>query len=215
MAEHGTAPAALADLVPKYFDSEPKNPVTGEAFPYTREGKMPRLGAQTTQVALVTKPGEKDGKDSGKSVIGASPDFVNPNEMQVDDFVYDKTGKRDPFEPFDVSETPKPIEGSSLVTYTLGQLRLAAVLKAPTGENKGIVEDAQGRGYTVTVGTRIGSEGGVIVAIEPDRLKIVNTTVDFTGAETQTAVEMKINQAGPSGKKPSAVIPEKKTKAPR
>ena len=41
MANNGTAPAHLNELVPKYFDSEPKNPVTGEAFQYKREGKMP------------------------------------------------------------------------------------------------------------------------------------------------------------------------------
>ena len=211
MAEHGSAPATLADLVPKYFDQEPKNPVTGEPFPYTREGKMPRLGAQTTQLASAKTPKDKGGKE-GEVKAFENSDFVNPNTMKVDEFVYDKTGKRDPFEPFDLSATPEPVQGSSLVAYTLGQLRLTAVLKAPSGENKGIVEDSQGRGYTVNVGTRIGSEGGVVVAIEPDRLKIVNTTVDFTGAETQTAVEMKINQAGPSGAKQPPKATDKKKK---
>ncbi len=43
------------------------------------------------------------------------------------------------------------------------------------------------------------NEGGVVVAIETDRLKIVVSKTDFTGQVTQNAVEMKINQAGPSG----------------
>lgn len=205
MATNGTAPATLADLVPKYFDSEPKNPVTGAVFPYRRDGKMPKLGAQTTEVAAGVKPnskGTKAGKEEPLELAGGDG-FVNPNTMQVDEFIYDRTGKRDPFEPFDLSSSPEPVGGSSLTSYSVGQLRLAAVIVAPSGEKKGIVEDAQGRGYTVSEGTHIGTEGGVIVAIEPDRLKIVVTKVDFTGKETQTVQEMKINQAGPAGQKKS------------
>ncbi len=202
MAANGTAPAALADLVPKYFDAEPRNPLTNEPFPYRREGKMPKLGAQTTQVAGTTKTGPKGkGAKDVPLELAASDGFVNPNTMVIDEFVYDRTGKRDPFEPFDLSASPEPIGGSSLVTYKLGQLRLTAVITAPTGEKKGIVEDSQGRGYTVSTGTRIGVEGGVVASIEADMIKIVITKVDFTGKETQTIHEIKINQAGPSGQR--------------
>lgn len=200
MAANGTAPASLADLVPKYFDTEPRNPVTNEAFPYRREGKMPKLGAQIAKAepGKGDKPGQKKPEEGDIGLV-STDGFVNPNTMQLDDFTYDKNGKRDPFEPFDLSATPEPVGGSSLTAYSLGQLRLTAVIVAPSGEKKGIVEDTQGRGYTVTEGTQIGNDGGVVVSIEADRLKIVVTKTDFTGQTTQNAVEMKINQAGPSG----------------
>ncbi len=86
MAANGTAPAALTELVPKYFDSEPKNPVTGEAFPYTREGKSPRLGAQVTQVAVAIHPKTDEKADPA---LHSDAGFVNPNTMVADDFVYE------------------------------------------------------------------------------------------------------------------------------
>ncbi|MFN8389525.1 MAG: pilus assembly protein PilP [Bdellovibrionota bacterium] len=204
MAANGTAPSSLDQLVPKYFDQLPKNPATGEPFPYKLEGKMPRLGAQVNRAAAgstgkqpTTKPPTST---PGGVTVTAEDGFVNPNTMQVDDFTYDKTGKRDPFEPFDLSATPEPdVTGNSLTAYTLGQLRLTAVVVGPTGEKKGLVEDSTGRGYTVSVNDRIGKEGGTVVSIETDRLKIVVSKVDFTGKEVQNVVEMKINQAGPGG----------------
>jgi type IV pilus assembly protein PilP len=209
MASHGSAPATLGDLVPKYFDQVPKNPTTGQPFPYRLEGKSPRLGAQVDRSKNVTTTAKQAATGtSSTSEVSGSEGFVNPNTMQADDFTYDKTGKRDPFEPFDFSATPAPTAGGSLTTYTLGELRLTAVVTGPTGEKKGIVEDAAGRGYTVTVGTAIGNEGGHVVSIDNDRLHILVTKTNFAGQEVQTPVEMKINQAGPSGQSKA----KKKTK---
>lgn len=212
MAKNGTAPESLADLVPHYFDQEPKNPVTGESFPYRKEGKMPKLGAQVTHVAGTAK-GKGDKKGESQEIVSADEGFVNPNTMVPEDFVYDKTGKRDPFEPLDLATKVEVVEGNSLTTLTLGQLRLTAVITAPSGEKKGIVEDATGRGYTVSVGTKMGLEGGEVVAIEPDRLKVIVTKVDFTGKSVQSVIEIKINQAGPSGQK-KGLKDDKKKKQP-
>ncbi len=199
MATNGAAPAALADLVPRYFDQLPKNPATNEPYPYRLEGKMPRLGAQVSKPETGTKPPQPKAAP-GVPLDLASEGFVNPNTVPEDSFTYDKTGKRDPFEPFDLAGTPVPTgPGNSVTAYTLGQLRLTAVVTGPSGEKKGIVEDSTGRGYTVSSGMNIGSEGGTVVSIEDDRLKIVIKKVDFTGKEVQNAVEMKINKAGPTG----------------
>jgi len=201
MAIQGQAPAALADLVPKYFDQEPKNLTTGQPYPYHREGKMPRLGAQGTKAAGNSSDKNPKVEVAANAITGDGIDFVNPNTLEADSFVYDKTGRRDPFEPFDFAATPVPVAGGTITTYTLGQLRLTAVVVGPTGERKGIVEDDQGRGYTVSNGTHIGSEGGVVISVEPASLKIVITKVDFTGKQTQSEVEMKINMGRATGVK--------------
>lgn len=193
MATHGTAPDSLAALVPKYFDSEPKDPRTGQPYPYRLEGRSPKLGAQIDRKkkgaanSTVAKSTAKP--DDLLAALG--PDFINPNTIEIDSFVYDASGKRDPFEQLDLSE-PIPEGATPLEAYSIGQLRLTAVLMDVGSKPKAIVEDSHGRGYTVMEGTRIGNQGGIVVAIEKGLLKIVETKKDFTGREVQNAIEMKI-----------------------
>ncbi len=191
-ATNGTAPESLAALVPKYFDSEPKDPRTGQPYPYRREGRSGKLGAQIDK----KKPGGSApvGKAVPKgddALTSLGPDFINPNTIEIDSFVYDSSGKRDPFEQLDLSE-PVPEGATPLESYSIGQLRLTAVLMDLGAKPKAIVEDSHGRGYTVIEGTRIGNQGGIVVAIEKGLLKIVETKKDFTGREVQNAIEMKI-----------------------
>ena len=197
MATHGSAPETLAELVPKYFDSEPKDPRTGQPYPYRREGRSPKLGAQIDR-----KKGGGAGTGIGKATMkaedplaGMGPDFINPNSIEIDPFVYDASGKRDPFDQLDLSE-PVPEGATPLESYSIGQLRLTAVLLDLNSKPKAIVEDSHGHGYTVMEGTRIGKQGGVVVGIEKGLLKIVETKKDFTGREVQTAIEMKIQLSG-------------------
>lgn len=197
MVASGNPPATLAELVPKYFDEEPKNPTTGQVFEYRVEGRQPKLGGQIGKVAKAEKG---EGQNAPEDNKNQKDNFINPNTMELDDFTYDKTGKRDPFTPFDFSDQGTVIDPQSpLTSYSLGQLRLTAVVVAPDGSYKGIVEDNTGRGYTANVGTKIGKDKGEVVAIEKDMLKIVETHIDFTGAETSKVVEMKINFSGPAG----------------
>lgn len=127
----------------------------------------------------------------------ASPTVELP---QVEEnYTYDPTNKRDPFKPFNINSTPDIKNGSPLTAYTLGQLRLAAVASSPTGEKKAIVEDSQGRGYTVTKGAFIGKEGGQIIEILDDKLIVEINKVDFTGKEHKSTQELKIHLSSPSG----------------
>ena len=202
--KHGQPPMSLSQLVPTYFDQIPKNPQTKKPFKYARNGASYQIGPQLTRVASVSKgsevgsSGKLNKEQTARAQLLSELDedvFINPNAMVLDDFVYDPTGKRDPFRPFDMS--PKAVrEGplTPLERYGIGQLRLTAVLSSPDGGKTAIVEDAAGKGYTVKNGTKIGDQGGVVVNIEDDRLKILETKVDFTGTEVQNVVEMKINQ---------------------
>ena len=193
-ATHGAAPESLNELVPKYFDAVPNDPFTSKPYEYHKDGRSFRLGSAPapSQVASNnTSPGKKAGTAKAKDLLSEDKDFVNPNELEIDDFVYDPNGTRDPFEPMDRSE-PTLSGATPLERYTLGQLRMAAVLTGFGGEKKAIVEDTLGKGYTVGVGTKIGPNGGVIVEILDDTIKIVETKLDFTGKEIQNAVELKI-----------------------
>jgi Tfp pilus assembly protein PilP len=193
-------PNRLEDLVPTYFDSVPKNPETGQPFSYERQGSKYKLGglsAPVKQEETLCKPGEE----------GCS-DFINPNDLPLEVARYDPTGKRDPFKPFDFSARPvNPGAATPLEQYDLSQLRLTAVITDPSRGSTALIQDQAGKGFNVRIGTRLGLKSGVIVSIESDKLKILETETDLTGKETQRIVEMKIQSepGGGSGKREKAI----------
>ncbi|MDD2942183.1 MAG: pilus assembly protein PilP [bacterium] len=191
ITRRGTPPLKLSQLVPDYFDKVPLNPVTGEAYLYERDGQKFRIGGQVTANEAV----EVNNAGEGEVILamaGAGKDFVNPNEMKEETFIYDPSGQRDPFLPFNLSQKVEFAGDTPLERYTLGQLRLASVLESASGEPTALVEDATGRGYMVKMGTRIGNNSGTVVEITRDSLKIVEETSDFTGKINRNVVEMKI-----------------------
>ena len=196
-AQKKAPPNSLNDLIPTYFDSVPKDPSTGKPFEYFRDGRVPRLGAPPAPGSTQTAS-SGEGKSAGPSLTGLAEgaEFVNPNTMAPDTFVYDTTGKRDPFRQFDFSARPQRSGASTpLERYSLGQLRLTAVIVDPkTNISTAFVEDAAGKGYPIKMGAKIGDQGGVVVGIESDRLKILESSTDFTGKQEQRVVEMRIQQ---------------------
>lgn len=83
--------------------------------------------------------------------------------------IYNPTGKRDPFVSFiKVEERRKAMINSDLLPplqrYELGELKFVGVIWTKKGA-RGLLEDAEGKGYSVTVGTRIGRAGGVVSRI--------------------------------------------------
>lgn len=202
MTKKGRPPSSLAELVPTYFDAEPRNPVSRELIAYSVIAGQPKLGAQVKMVK--TSSGEGDATSLARKNTDTGLDltsgFVNPNTLSVDEFTYDKTSRRDPFKPYDLAATPTSGPAGTLTSYSLGQLRMTGAMAGPRGEVKAIVADDQGKSYVVSEGMAIGKDGGVIVSIEEDRISIVETKVDFTGKETKKPAELKINAAAPSGK---------------
>src|SRR5690606_9855555 len=91
--------------VPKYFDSVPIDPNTGEAYQYAKNGSTYQLGAEINDAPIQVASAKVGGKKAAKSSVKRKDDVesVNPNTMQLESFTYDPTGKRDPFEPFDFS----------------------------------------------------------------------------------------------------------------
>lgn len=188
----GTPPLKLSQLVPEYFDKVPLNPVTGEAYLYERDGQKFRIGAQVTANEAGQAPDAGEGTEVVLAMAGAGQDFVNPNDMKEETLIYDPSGQRDPFLPFNLSQKVEFAGDTPLERYTLGQLRLASVLESADGEPTALVEDATGRGYMVKMGTRIGNNSGTVVEITRDAIKIVEEITDFTGKVNRNVVEMRI-----------------------
>jgi type IV pilus assembly protein PilP len=104
---------------------------------------------------------------------------------------YSPEGKIDPFQPLlqdkppaepsgkQVASKPCPPPRTPLERIDLGQIKLVAVLRLPTG-NRALVEETTGKGYIISIGTHIGPNCGVVKDILSDRLVIDEAEKDLT-----------------------------------
>lgn len=181
----GKPPESLNILVPTYFDKVPQDPATSKPFSYKVAGAGYKVG--------------EDGEKAASSIQLATADAVALQESSVikalhtdnSGFVYDTTGKRDPFSPFNFAPKLNAEGLTELERYSIGQLRLTAVLLG-FDNPKAIVQSVDGKGFTVQIGTKMGHKSGEVVAIEQDKITIVESSVDFTGAEKSNTIELKL-----------------------
>jgi Tfp pilus assembly protein PilP len=185
----GKLPKDLKDLVPTYIDKIPIDPTTKQQLAYRIENDRPIVGSAESELTnsettLVSVDGSTPMTKSEQSALIAtlSEDLSQPK------FVYVSEGKRDPFLPFDFMPKLRP-GATVLEQYTYEQLKVTAII-ATKEEPKAIVEDQSGLGFTVKKGTKIGPIGGEIIEIFPDKIVIVETEEDFTGAKKTRTVEM-------------------------
>ena len=114
-------------------------------------------------------------------LVGSWTGFAQEAE---DTYRYDPSGKRDPFfSPLYRATEQAPMADEArtpLQRLDLGQFKVVGIL-LETGEPKALIEDNSGLGYIVTLGTLIGSKGGVIKSIEPSRILVEEYETDFYG----------------------------------
>ncbi len=114
--------------------------------------------------------------------------------------LYDPRGKRDPFVSFvKVEERRKVgIDTSALPPlqrYDLGELKFVGVIWTKEGA-RALVEDAEGKGYTVTVGTRIGRSGGVVSRITGKEILVKEEFVGNRGEKVFRESGIQLTTAG-------------------
>lgn len=195
-AESGQLPVSLSELVPTYFDSVPVDPDTNKPFAYVVENGRPFVGDRSKAAAVVVA---KNQGDAGKASLSEEERSAKEQEALIASldegvtlvsFVYDPSGRRDPFRPFDATPSLQN-KGEGLAGYDIGQLRLTAVV-----DNIVTIEDTAGKGFIARKGSKIGLNNGEIIEILPDKIKILETNVDFTGKESTRVVEMELRSAG-------------------
>ena len=104
---------------------------------------------------------------------------------------------RDPFRPFNLALRPRPVETprTPLEQYDVGALKLVAVIY-DTQNPKAMVEDDTGLGYTISVGTKIGNQGGVVRLIDPERVVVEEEFVDFYGEKKKSEIVLRLKPEG-------------------
>jgi len=116
--------------------------------------------------------------------------------------VYNPQGRIDPFIPLFKDEGPSTgtekqrkgrIPRTPLEMIDLGQLKLVAIMRAPSG-NKALVEEASGKGYIVTKGTYLGINSGRVIKVLKDRVVIEEEVESIVGKSTIQERELKLQK---------------------
>jgi len=114
--------------------------------------------------------------------------------------LYDSRGKRDPFVSFVKVEDRKRASLDTmslppLQRYELGELKFVGVIWMKKGA-RALVEDAEGKGYSVTVGTRIGRSGGVVSRITGKEILVREEFVGNRGEKIFRESGIQLTTAG-------------------
>jgi type IV pilus assembly protein PilP len=107
------------------------------------------------------------------------------SEKKESGFIYDPTGKTDPFKSFiavreEVAEKEKRKPRTYLETVDLSQLDLILILIGAEGK-RAMVRDSKGIGHVIKEGTAIGTNGGVVHEIKEGEVIIREEYKDFRG----------------------------------
>ena len=113
---------------------------------------------------------------------------------------YDSRGKRDPFVSFIKVEERKRVGIDTkalppLQRYDLGELKFVGVIWTKKGA-RGLVEDGEGKGYSVMVGTRIGRSGGVVSRITGKEILVKEEFVGNRGEKILKESGIQLTTAG-------------------
>jgi Tfp pilus assembly protein PilP len=118
--------------------------------------------------------------------------------------VYDPKGKINPFQPL---FKEKPLSGSGILApvdngrtnrtalekIDLSQLMLTGIILAASG-NKGLVQEASGRGHVIANGTYIGTRGGKVTGIQKGKVIVEEKMQDVYGNILIARQELKLNK---------------------
>lgn len=162
----------------------------GEA-PKPTKVPMPPAGKKTTAPAPTPAPVPS----SVESKAEPAP---------IEKYIYDPKGKTDPFKPLIVEKAeaapakPKPTSlEAALETATplervdLGQLKLVAVIWN-ISDPRGMVEDATGKGYILSVGTPIGKSRGKVTQINSSGIVVTERFEASAGKFKSREVTLKL-----------------------
>lgn len=122
-----------------------------------------------------------------------------PEAAGVTDDTYNAAGRRDPFRPFTLDIRPEArVQLTPLQRYELGQLTVVATVWEMNPQ-RAMVEDSAGMGYILSIGTPIGRNGGIVTAIEPERVIVEERVLDFYGKEQVNRIVMETpKEEGPN-----------------
>jgi type IV pilus assembly protein PilP len=141
----------------------------------------------------------KDNKDKEPVNVTASTEAGTEADAAAitgdNNYIYDPTGKTDPFKSFIATREEKEKERAKtyLETLELSQLNVVVIVISP--KNKwAMVQDSKGVGHVIKEGTLIGTNNGVVYKITQGEIIVREEYKDFRG-QTQYREISKVPQS--------------------
>lgn len=131
----------------------------------------------------------------GLEFVTALP--TTPRRVATAGYVYDPTGKPDPFRPF-IMETARPREIAEqmlqpLQRYEVSQLKLVAIIWGPDAP-MAMVEDSTGKGYIISKGSYIGKNEGRVTDILQNEVVITEQSSNVFGETKTKEIRVKLRE---------------------
>jgi len=183
--------------------------------PATKKSAPDEVSGKISQPVVQNKPSKNDQITKGEPKVEAGIESVHhvseqkpeprPDVQKKEH--YDSQGKIDPFKPLiqDKPEESKPVVDdrpkrilTPLEKIELSQIRLVAVIIM---KNKKIamVEEANGKGYEVGIGTYIGKNRGKVSEIKNSSIVIKELVKDYKGRLKEQVQEIKLHKIDNEG----------------
>ncbi len=178
-------PLDLDLLVPEFLAEVPRNPKTNEEFIIVENGRAFQIATSMEEARAfrTTFGGSIRGDTSGDELIDIA--------AIKSTFSYNPSAKRDPFLPYGADITDGPCGSTPIECTALVKLKLALVID--TGkEKRAMVETPDGRGYSVVIGSKIGNANGEVVDIKPDKVIVLEQSVDLAGKKNERTFELRL-----------------------
>ncbi len=124
----------------------------------------------------------------------APPVAATVEEAKVEEYVYDSTGRRDPFMPLSLirkplSKTDEP--ETPLQSFDIDQFRLTGVIVGK-GASKAMVMAPDGKSYVLSKGVKIGKNNGVVKDITSKVILVEEKYFDFSGSVITNILEITV-----------------------
>lgn len=142
-----------------------------------------KSAAPTKQAATEKPTGAGDGAKAGEG---------DQEEAPVAEYVYNPIGKRDPFRTFIATNEEEEIRSPTpLQRYELEQYKLSGIVWG-VDRPRALVEDPDGMGHVIELGTYIGKKWGKVTQITSSQLVVTEEYLTPDGALVVNPIEIKL-----------------------
>ncbi len=146
-------------------------------------------GQPTAPSRSSTPPGQR----AGTSAPAVAP---TPPTGASAEYAYNPIGKRDPFRTFVTSSDDDDIASPTpLQRYELEQYRLTGIVWG-VDRPRALMEDPEGVGHVVELGTYVGRKWGKVTRIRADRVVITEEYLTPDGTLVVNPIEIGLTEAG-------------------
>jgi Tfp pilus assembly protein PilP len=140
----------------------------------------------------------------GKGLTFLDKLLAGPKKPKPSCYIYDPTGKPDPFKPF-ILEVKRSKEEANktlqpLQRYELSQLKLVAIIWN-IDNPRALVEDSAGKGYIITKGSYIGNNQGKVTNILENEIVITEESADIFGKTKTKEIRIKLRRGAEEERK--------------